>query len=101
MSQNGTISEKNGSWRPTIALSAWIVEPGHRRERDDRRAERAEGDGRGVGDEREAGGRERREAEPDQDRRRDRDRRAESGGAFEERAEAEGDQQELQAPVGA
>ena len=53
----------------------------------DRRAQRAEGDRRGVGDQRQAGGGERREAEADQDRARDRDRRAEAGGALEERAE--------------
>ena len=45
------------------------------------------------------GGGERREAEADQDRRGHRHRRAEARGAFEERAEAEGDQQQLQAAV--
>ena len=91
ISQNGTMSEKNGNCRPTIAprktsgpmpVIACASKPG------DRRAERAVGDRRGVGDQREAGGRERREAEPDQDRAGDGDRRAEAGRALEERAEA-------------
>ena len=42
---------------------------------------------------------ERLEAEADQHRRRDRDRRAEAGRAFDERAEAEGDEQRLDAAV--
>ena len=56
ISQNGTISEKNGSWRPIMPRELEQVEPGDGRKRDDRRAERAEGDGRGVGDQAEAGG---------------------------------------------
>ena len=76
------------------------IDAGHAGEAGDRRAERAVGDRRGVGDQRQAGGRERREAEPDQDRAGHRDRRAEAGGALEEGAEAEGDQQELQPAVG-
>jgi hypothetical protein len=43
--------------------------------------------------------RKRTEAEADQDRAGDRDRRAEAGGALEERAEAKGDQEQLQATV--
>ena len=73
-SQAGTISDTNGSWRPAIALSVVAGNAGDGRERQDRRADRAEGDRRRVGDEREAGGVERREAEPHQQRRADRDR---------------------------
>ena len=62
ISQNGTITEKNGSWRPIMPLSSMQVEPGDRGQRDDRRAERAEGDRRGIGDQRQARGGERREA---------------------------------------
>ena len=68
ISQNGTINEKNGSCRPTMALSVEQVEPGDAGQRDDRRAERAEGHRRGVGDQRQAGGGERREAQADQHR---------------------------------
>ena len=71
----------------------------HLGQRDDRRAERAEGHRRGVGDQRKARGGERREAEADQDRRRHGHRRAEAGRALEEGAEGERDQQQLQAPV--
>ena len=98
-SQNGTRTEKNGSWRPDHGAQVEEVETGHALERDDGRAERAEGHGRGVGDEREARGGERREAEADEDGARHRDRRAEAGRALEERAEGEGDEQELEAPV--
>ena len=100
ISQNGTISEKNGNCRPTIAPSTIGIETGDGRQALDRRAERAIGDGCGVGDQRKAGSRQRREAEPDQDRAGDRDRRTEAGCAFEEGAEGERDQQELQAAVG-
>ena len=99
ISQNGTISEKNGSCRPTIAPSRNGSMPVTLRQSGDRRAERAVGDRRGVGDQREAGGGERREAESDQDRAGHGDRCAEAGGALEECAEREGDQQELQPAV--
>ena len=49
---------------------------------------------------RKPGGVERREAGADHQRRRDGDRRAEAGGPFDERAEAEGDQQRLDATIG-
>ena len=52
ISQNGTITEKNGSCRPTMPLSSCRSRPVTADKRDDRRAERAEGDRRGVGDER-------------------------------------------------
>ena len=64
------------------------IEPGDRRQRDERNAERAEGDRRGVADQRELGGFERLEAEADQHRAADRHRRAEAGGALDEGAEA-------------
>ena len=63
-------SEKNGSWRPTIALSSSRSRPVHPCQRDDRRAQRAEGHRRGVGDQREPDAAERREAQADQDARR-------------------------------
>ena len=66
---------------------------------DDRRAERAECDRRGIGDQRQPGRRERREAKTDQDRARYRDRRTEAGCALEKRAERKCDQQKLQSPV--
>ncbi len=72
----------------------------HRRQTLDRCAERAEGDRRGVGDQRQAGGGKRREAKADQDRPRDGHRRAEAARSLEEGAEREGDQQKLEAPVG-
>jgi hypothetical protein len=76
------------------------VERGDALQRDDGRAERAERDRRGVGDERQARRRERGEAESNQDGSSHRDGRAKSGRALEERTEAEGDEQQLQAAVG-
>ena len=99
ISQNGTISEKNGNCRPTIAPSRNGSRPVTLARPGDRRAERAVGNRRGVGDQRKAGGRERREAEPDQDRAGDGDRRAEARCAFEEGAEGKRDQQKLQAAI--
>ena len=99
ISQNGTITEKNGSCRPIIAAELQQIEPGHGLQRDHRRAQRAVGDRRGVGDQRQARGGQRREAEADQDGAGDGDRRAETGRALEERAEAEGDEQQLQPAI--
>ena len=99
ISQNGTITEKNGSCRPTMALSSQQIEAGHALQRDDRRAERAERDRRGVGDERETRRGQRREAEADENGAGDRDRRAETGRALEERAERERDEQQLQPAI--
>ena len=76
------------------------IEAGHAREAGDRRAERAVGDRRGIGDQRQPRRGQRREAETDQDRARHRDRRAEARGALEEGAEGKRDQQQLQPPVG-
>ena len=75
------------------------IDAGDAGEAGDRRAERAVGDRRGIGDQRQARRGERREAEPDQDRAGHRDRRAEARRALEERAERKRDQQELQPPV--
>src|SRR4029079_9005941 len=66
------------------------VETGDALERDDGRAQGAEGHGRGVGDEGEAGREQGRETETHKDGPRHRHRRAESGGSLEERPEAEG-----------
>ena len=63
------------------------------------RPQRAERHGRGVGDERQPGRGERGESQADEDRGCNRDWRAEAGRAFEERAEREGDEQELETPV--
>ena len=98
-SQNGTIIEKTGNWRPTIALSCCRSSSGDFRERDERRAERAERHGRGVADERELRRLERLEAEPDHQRAADRHRRAEARRTFDESAEAEGDEQRLDAAI--
>lgn len=68
------------------------VEAGDRRQGDDGRAEGPVGDRRGVADQRQPGGVDRPEAQAQQHRARDRDRRAETGGALDERSEAEGDE---------
>ena len=99
ISQNGTISEKNGSWRPIMPLSSSRSSPVTAASAITGVPSAPKATGRGVGDQRQAGGRERREAEPDQHRGADRDRRAEAGGTLEEGAEAEGDEQELQPAV--
>ncbi len=65
-----------------------------------RNAHGAEGDGRGVGEQRKAGGLERTEAEADEDGGADGDGRAEAGGALKKCAEGEGDEEKLQAAVG-
>ena len=63
-------------------------------------ADSAESDGSGVGDEIERSGMEGFEPETDHERAGDGDRRAESGAAFDECAETEGDEEELEAAVG-
>ena len=86
--------------------------PGHDAERlgrqvgdaaegDERRAEAAVGDRRGVGDQAQDGGQERVEAEADHDGAADGDRRAAAGRPFEKRAEREADQDGLDAGVAA
>ena len=75
-------------------------ETGHRGQGDDRGAEGPECDRGSVADEREAGGRERLESEADEHRRADRHRSPEAGGSFDEGAEGEADQQDLDSPVG-
>ena len=99
-SHAGTISETNGSCRPAIAPSALAGMSVIVAEREDRRADRAERDRRGVGDQRQPGRVERREAETDQQRRADRDRRAEAGRPLDEGAERERDQQRLDPAIG-
>ena len=77
-----------------------FVESGDGSERVDGSADSAKGDGCGVGDEIEGGGVEGFEAEADHERAGDGDGGAESGAAFDESAEAEGDEKELKAAVG-
>ncbi len=72
---------------------------GDRRERQDRRADRAKGHRGGVGDKRKPRRIERREAKTDEQRRADGDRRAETGGPFDKRAERKRDEQRLHPPV--
>ena len=99
ISQNGTITREERQLPADHRAQVEQVESGHALQRDDRRAERAERDRRGVGDERQPRRRQRREAQPDQHRAGHGDRRAESRRALEERAEAERDEQELQPAV--
>src|SRR5215213_447143 len=66
---------------------------------DERGADGPEGDRGGVADQRQAGRGQGLEPEPDEHGRADGDRRAEPGGALDEGPEAEGDQQDLDAPV--
>ena len=73
--------------------------PRYGSERVDGSADCAPGDGRGVGDEVERSGVERAEAEANHERAGDCDRRAESGATFDKRAEAECDEQNLQAAI--
>ena len=68
-------------------------------EDDERRAQAAVGDRRGVGDQAQDGGEERVEAEADHDGAADGDGRAAAGRPFEERAEGEADQDRLDAGV--
>ena len=77
-----------------------FVESGDGGERVDGRADGAPGDGSGVGDEVERGGVKGFEAEADHESAGDGDRCAESGAAFDEGAEAEGDEKQLEAAVG-
>ena len=75
------------------------VEPGDRGERDHGRAQSTVSHRRGIGDQRQARGRERRKAKSDQHRRRHRNGRAEAGGTLEEGAETEGNEQKLEPTV--
>jgi hypothetical protein len=72
---------------------------GHLGERDDRRAHRAEGHGRGVGDQGDDGGAHRFEAEGDQHDRADRDGSPEPGERLQQGPEAEGDDEGLDTRV--
>lgn len=71
------------------------VEAGDLRQGDNRGAERAESHGGGVADQRKPGGFQRAKTQADEQGAGDGDRRAETGGAFNKRAEAEGDEQGL------
>ena len=71
-----------------------------RRQRMDGNSDAAPGHRRGVGNQIKRRGMERPEAEPDHESARNCDRRAESGRAFDKRAETERHQQHLQAAVG-
>ena len=93
-------SETGAHSRPTQALSSVSGMPVVPRERDDRNADRAERDRRRVREQADARGEERREAESGEHRGGNRHRRAESRGAFDERAERERDQHRLQPAVG-
>ena len=77
-----------------------LVEAGHLGQRDDRRAEGAEGDRRRIGDEGEAGGLEGGKPGAGEERRRDGDGGSKAGGPFEKGPERKGDQQGLHAVVG-
>ena len=98
-SQNGISSERNGRIRPEVALRRLDVQPGHRAQGPDRRADRPPGHGRGVGDQAEQGRLERLEPQPDQERRRDRHRRTEPGRPLDERPERERHQDRLEPAV--
>ena len=76
-----------------------LVEAGHLRQRDDRRAKCAEGDRRRVGNEGEAGRLEGGKTRAGEECRRDGDRRPETGSSFQKGPEGKGDQQGLHAMI--
>ena len=100
-------SEKSASCRPAAADSALVVactsSLEQRREetaeRRDRNAQRSEGHRRGVGDERQRGRHDGRKAQAREHRRGDCHRRTEPRDALNQRAEAEGDKDDLDAPI--
>ena len=98
--QAGTINEKKRKLPSGHGGELHFRQPGDFGERDDRRAERAERDGCCVGNQGESRGVERRETGADQKCGGNGDGRAESGGPFDERTEAERDQQRLNALIG-
>ncbi len=75
------------------------VETGHRLKRHDGRAERTEGHGCRVGDERQSRRLQRRKAEPDEQGACNGNWRPETGRALEESAEAERNQHELESRI--
>ena len=77
----------------------YLAETGDTGQRDDRRTQRAVGHRRSVGDQRQARSLQRTEAQPDEQRGGHGHGSAESGRALKERAKAESDEQQLQAPV--
>ena len=99
VSQNGTITEKNGQLATDHGGELQQVEPGDARQHDDGRARPAIGHRRRIGDQRQTRRRQRMKTQTDQDRARHGDRRTASGRAFEKGAEAERDQHELQPAI--
>ena len=76
-----------------------VVDLGERASGDDRGADGAEGDRRGVGQQSNSGGTQRREADGHQHDSGDRDGRSEAGEGFEHRTETEGDDDRLDTRV--
>ena len=99
ISQNGTSTQNGVRMRPAIAPRVTSLKPVTLAKRDDGSAQSAEGHRRGVGDQRQARSLQRTEAQTDQQRGGHGYRSAESRCALKECAEAEGDQQQLQATV--
>ena len=93
------MAESGGRIRPVMALEGRLGKPGHARQHADRVAHAAPGHRRRVGDQAERRRLERVEAQADQERARDGHRRTAAAGPFQERPEAEGDQDQLQPPV--
>ena len=89
----------NGNCRPIIAPSAVAGRPVTAPSTVTGDAERAERHRRGVEDQHEDQRLQRRKADQDQQRAGDRDRRAESRDALQQRAEAEADHDQHDAPV--
>ena len=87
--------------RPIMALKSASGKPGHGDQGAHGVAQSAEGHRRGVGDQAKQRGLKRREAQADHHGAADRHGRAAAARAFQQRAEGEGDQQHLQAAVGA
>ena len=98
-SQAGRMNEKGGRIRPTIAFSSWMGRPVTPFSTRIGVAHAAPGHRRRVGEQAQRRRLEVREAEADQERAGDRHRRPAAPAALEEGAEAEGDQDDLEAPV--
>ena len=100
MSQKGTMRSKGNEDDGGGAGESEEIEAGDAVQCDERNAHGAEGNRRGVGEQRKPGGLERLEAEADENGGADGDRCAEARGSFKECAEREGDEEKLQAAVG-
>jgi hypothetical protein len=98
-SQNGTNSDSSGSWRPVMAPILKASMPVTWPATMIGNPQGAERHRRGIGDQAQAGGIQRVEAQAHQQRGGDCHWSAETGCPFEEGAEAEADQQHLQALV--